>query len=147
VSLWDTSTFAKLYVPEADSALFQQHADEASELPMVARLAILEMQRVVRFKAITGDLQPGEAESVLRELREEVARGEVRVVELDGAVERELERIMRICYSQSPPLLLRTADALHLCSASVARETEIVCTDKLMRAAATLLGFTLFPPA
>lgn len=146
MSFWGTSTLAKLYVPEADSALFQQHAEAATDLPMVARLAILEMQRVVRFKERNDDLQPGEAESVLRDLGEEVARGEVRVVALDEAVERELERIMRLCYSRNPPLLLRTADAIHLSSANVARETELVSTDKLMRAAAVLLGFTLFPP-
>lgn len=49
------------------------------------------------------------------------------------------------CYQQTPPIPLRTLDALHLATARVAGETEIVATDKRMRDAAKLLGFTLFP--
>ena len=45
----------------------------------------------------------------------------------------------------TPPILLRTLDALHLASARVAGETEIVATDKRLREAAKLLGFALFP--
>jgi len=40
---------------------------------------------------------------------------------------------------------LRTLDVLHLASARVAGETELVATDQRMRDAARLLGFSLFP--
>ena len=69
----------------------------------------------------------------------------MRLVELGADVEREYGQVLNLCYQQTPPLVLRTLDALHLASARVAGETELVATDKRMRAAAKLLGFTLFP--
>lgn len=71
--------------------------------------------------------------------------GEIRVVELDSRVEVEFNAIMSACYRHAPPLPIRTFDALHLASAHVAGETEIVATDKRLRDAARLLGFSLFP--
>lgn len=47
--------------------------------------------------------------------------------------------------AQTPPLPLRTLDAIHLASARVSGEMEIVATDKRLRDAAKLLGFSLFP--
>ena len=45
----------------------------------------------------------------------------------------------------SPDVFLRSGDALHLACARVAGETEVVATDKRLRDAAKLLGFSLFP--
>ena len=55
------------------------------------------------------------------------------------------DKVMAACYRQTPTLPLRTLDALHLASARVAGQTEVVATDKRMREAAKFLGFTLFP--
>ena len=52
---------------------------------------------------------------------------------------------MATCYRRRPALPLRTLDALHLASARVAGEVEIVATDAKLREAASILGFTLFP--
>ena len=57
----------------------------------------------------------------------------------------EFSQIIEICYRRTPPLFIRTFDAIHLASARVAGETEIVATDKRLRDAAGQLGFTLFP--
>ncbi|MBI4326103.1 MAG: PIN domain-containing protein [Chloroflexi bacterium] len=76
---------------------------------------------------------------------QDVSAGELRLVELGADVEREYGQVLGACYPQTPPIPLRTLDALHLASARVAGETELVATDKRMREAAKLLGFSLFP--
>ena len=67
------------------------------------------------------------------------------MVELGADVEREYGQVLTLCYKRSPPIPLRTLDALHLACARVAAESEIIATDKRMRDAATVLGFSLFP--
>jgi predicted nucleic acid-binding protein len=64
---------------------------------------------------------------------------------MDARVEAALNTIMATCYRRTPPLPLRTLDAIHLAAAHVAGETEIVVTDIRLREAANLLGFSLFP--
>jgi hypothetical protein len=49
------------------------------------------------------------------------------------------------CYSQTPPVFVRTNDALHIASAIVAGETELVTTDLRRRGAAQLTGLTVQP--
>jgi predicted nucleic acid-binding protein len=53
--------------------------------------------------------------------------------------------VLTLCYQQNPGIPLRTLDALHLASARVAAETELVTTDKRLRDAAKALSFSLFP--
>ncbi len=78
-------------------------------------------------------------------MEQDITAGDIRLVELDSRVEAEFNAIMAACYRHTPPLPIRTFDALHLASARVCGETEIVATDKHLRAAARLLGFSLFP--
>jgi len=54
-------------------------------------------------------------------------------------------QVLTLCYQQNSRIPLRTLDALHLASARVAGETELVATDQRMRDAAKALGFSLFP--
>ena len=86
-----------------------------------------------------------QAQSLYSELLQDVAAGEVRLVELGSDVEREYGQVLTVCNQQTPAIPLRTLDALHLASARVAGETELVATDKRMRDAAKALGFSLFP--
>ena len=57
----------------------------------------------------------------------------------------EFEQVVERCCANTPPIFIRTLDALHIASARAVGETEIVAADKRMRAAAVLLGFQLFP--
>ena len=52
---------------------------------------------------------------------------------------------MATCYRRTPPLPLRTLDAIHLTAAQTAGETELVATDIRLREAAKLIGLSLFP--
>ena len=145
MSFWDTSAPAKLYVPEADSAFFQQHAAQTAAIT-VARLALLEMRRVAHQKETDGLLQKGGAELILQQLTTDAQSGRLNIVELRTEVEQDFARIMSQCYAKSPPIQLRTLDGLHLASARVAGETEFVVTDRRLRDAALAMGFAVFPP-
>ena len=144
MSYWDTSTLGKLYLPEPDSADFAQ---KAALDPAIAttRLALYEMRRVAFRKESEGFIQTGTAESVLAQVNQDIAAGQIRIVEMDARVEAEFNGIMATCYRHTPPLPIRTLDALHLASARADNQIELVATDKRMRDAAKLLGLSLFP--
>jgi predicted nucleic acid-binding protein len=145
MSYWDTSALAKLYVAEPDSALFEQKSAMERKAPVTARVTLFEMRRVAFRKEVDGFIRPPFAEMILQKLAAHVQTGSVRIVETDFTVTAEFDRIMAGCYRRNPPLALRTLDALHLASARVAGETEIVATDRRLREAVLFLGFTLFP--
>ena len=144
MSYWDTSALAKLYLPEPDSPVFEQKAAGGAAC-VIARLAIYEMRRVAFRKESEGLIQSGTAETILHELEQDLAAGDIQVVELDTALESEFKTVMATCYRNSPPLLVRTFDAIHVAAARTAGETEVVATDKRLRDAAKLLGLSLFP--
>jgi predicted nucleic acid-binding protein len=64
---------------------------------------------------------------------------------MKAGVEQQYGQVLNLCYQPTPPILLRTLDAVHVASARLAGETEVVATDKRLRDAAKLLGFALFP--
>ena len=144
MSYWDTSTLAKLYLPEPDSASFSRKA-AIDPIVVTSRLALYEMRRVAFRKEGEGLIQAGTAESAPGQMNQDIATGQIRLIELDARVESEFNSIMALCYRRNQPLLIRTLDALHLASARVAGETQLVTTDKRMRVAATVLGLSLFP--
>jgi predicted nucleic acid-binding protein len=144
MSYWDTSTLGKLYVPEPDSADFEEKAANEPVI-LTARFALYEMRRVAFRKESAGLIPAGTAEAVLSQMDQDITAGEIRLVELDTRVEAEFNALMAACYRRSPPLPIRTFDALHLASARVCGETEIVAADKRLRDAARLLGFSVFP--
>jgi predicted nucleic acid-binding protein len=145
MSYWDTSTLGKLYLPEPDSSDFVQKA-AVEPVIVTSKLTLYEMRRVAFRKESDGLIPAVTAESVLSQMEQDIGAGEIHVVEVSAAVEVEFNGIMVTCYRRTLPLPIRTFDALHLASARAAGETELVATDKRMRAAAKLLGFALFPP-
>ena len=145
MSYWDTSTLVKLYAQEADSPTFENFTLNSASSPVTSRIALYEARATFQRKEAEGILQAGTALTLYGELERDAAAGELRFIELGADVEREYGQVLNHCYQQTPPLLLRTLDALHLASARVAGETEVVATDKRMRDAAKLLGFSLFP--
>ena len=65
--------------------------------------------------------------------------GAPEVGELLGYI--RFNHVMVTCYRRTPPVLIRTFDGIHLATARVAGETEIVAMDNRLREAAKLLGF------
>lgn len=144
MSYWDSSALCKLYFPEADSSAFEQKAANESTI-VAARLALFEMRRVAFRKESEGFIPPNSAEAVLVQFDQDIATGQIRLLEIDAPTESEFNGIMAICYRRQPPVPIRTFDAIHLATARVAGEPEVVVTDKRMREAAKLLGFSVFP--
>ena len=144
MSYWDTSSLGKLYLPEPDSAAFAQKATVDPAI-VTTRLAVYEMRRVAFRKETEGLIPSGTAETVLTQVTQDITSGQLRIVELDARVETDFNAIMATCYRHTPPLPIRTLDALHLASARADNQTELVATDKRMRDAAKLLGLSVFP--
>lgn len=145
MSYWDTSALIKLYAPEPDSAVFMRHAETEAGVIVSARITIWEARAAFLRKEATGLLPPGQARALHQQLLDDLTAKEWQVVEITGAVESEFNRVLDLCYRHTPPLPIRTLDAIHLAAARVAGETEMIATDQRLRAAATLLGFTLSP--
>ncbi|SRR6266446_8942278 len=119
---------------ESDSATFENQVLIGASKAVTSRIAIYEARATFQRKEAEGIIQPGAA-----------SNSTVILVELGADVERECGQVLTLCYKRSPPVPLRTLDALHLACARVAAESEIIATDKRMRDAATVLGFSLFP--
>jgi len=145
MSYWDTSALGKLYVPETDSPDFEEKA--AGEAVIVTtRLALYEMCRIAFRKEVEGSIPPKSAEDIVSQLQQDLAAGEIRIIEIDSGIEAEFKAIMATCYRNASPLLIRTFDAIHLGSARISGETEVVATNGRLRDAAKLLGLSIFPP-
>lgn len=145
MSYWDTSALVKLYAPEPDSAVFEGHLHNPAHTVVSARVTLWEAWATFRRKEAEGGLAPDVARVLQGELLADLGAGEWRLIEAGDQVEAEFNQIVEVCYRRTPPLFIRTFDAIHLASARVAGETEIVVTDKRLRDAAGLLGFALFP--
>ena len=144
MSYWDTSALLKLYVPEPDSPGFVEYACTHPGA-VTARLAAWEALTAFRRKETEGFIRPGAAQMLHSTLLQDGALGYWRWVELSPAVEIAYAQVLDHCFHLSPPLLIRTLDAIHLACARAVGETEIVATDRRLRAAAIALGCTVFP--
>ncbi len=145
MSYWDTSALVKLYAPESDSALFENHLRSPTHTVVSGRVTLWEAWATFNRKEAEGGLSPGGAQVRQSELLADLGAGEWRLIEAGDRVEAEFNQIVAVCHRRTPPLFIRTFDALHLASARVSGETEIVATDKRLREAAVYLGFSLFP--
>lgn len=145
MSYWDTSTLVKLYAKEPDSPAFEMHAQITPTPLITSRIALYEARTTFRRKEAEGILTPGAAQTLYNELLHDIVAGNLRLIELGGTVDQEYGQALNLCYQQTPPILLRTFDAPHLASARAAGESQVVATDKRLRDAAKLLGFSLFP--
>jgi len=144
MSYWDTSSLVKLSIAESDSAQFQQLAASAGRI-VTANIARLEARTVFRRREAEGALPVGEAAVLSAEMDRDIAGGRVAIQATDSEVEREFTEVLEKCFSQSPPIFIRTNDALHIASAIVAGELEFVTADLRQRGAVQLMGLTVQP--
>ena len=112
MAYWDTSTLVKLYAKETDSALFEVHAMRSAAGTVASRIALYEAQATFQRKEAEGILQPGAAQKLYGELLQDVATGEMRLVELGPDVEREYGQVLTLCYQQMIAVLSRSSIAV-----------------------------------
>jgi predicted nucleic acid-binding protein len=141
---WDTSALLKLYLAEPDSTVFEGIAP-ANTSPGTAFIARHEARTAFSRREAEGALPPGEAENLYQSLVSDMEAGLVLEQPQSPALEAELGDVLRLCLMSSPPVFVRTNDALHLAAARVAGETEFVTADVRQRAAALHLGFKVLP--
>ena len=144
MSYWDTSALLKLYVTEEDSPTFLALAAGAQRVT-TGFIGKYEARAVFRRREADQVLALGAANLCYQKFIEHAARGKVEIVPESGVMEHEYGVILNRCLSQSPPVFIRTNDALHLAAAKVAGEVEFVSADIRQRVAATFLGFTVLP--
>lgn len=145
MAYWDTSALVKLYVKEPDSQAFENYALNVTASPIISRIALYEARATFQRKEVEGSLTANSAQRLHDQLLGEIGAGLLPVIEFGRDVEGEYGDVLRLCCQHKPPLWLRTLDAVHLASARVANDYEMVAMDRRLRDAARLLGFTLFP--
>lgn len=145
MSYWDTSAIVKLFAKESDSSDFEAQAARELGRMVTSWVTRLELWSTLRRKESESGLLAGEAGTLLLDFDFGIARGEWTLVPTSAEVRAEFERVVEICCSRRPRIVIRTLDALHIASALAVSETEIVTADKRQREAAALLGFQLFP--
>lgn len=143
MSYWDTSALAKLYLAEPDSARFESMA-LASEI-VIGAIGRYELRTVFRRREAEAMIPAGKAAVLYQRMISDAANGMLRVVADSEDIDRRYGTIVETCFSQTPPLFIRTNDALHLAAAHTAGETEFVTADQRQRGAAELLGFRVLP--
>jgi predicted nucleic acid-binding protein len=144
MSYWDSSALAKLFVLEPDSVSFRKLA--AANFPLVASfLARCELATTFRRRETEGSLWPGAARE-LRERFDRLVRGGRIVLEPEkDSLRGKFEAVLDDCFSASPPVFVRTNDALHIAAAHTAGQSALVTADIRQKKAAELCGLTVLP--
>jgi predicted nucleic acid-binding protein len=145
VGYWDSSALVKLYVKEPDSAIFEEIVFRAQSNPVTSRVALYEIQTTLTRKEAEGAITSGAAEANFNQLLQDVATGRIRIIEFSAALQERFDVVLKRCWQRSPPMLIRTLDAIHLSSALLAAETELIATDKRLRDAAQFFGLQVSP--
>ena len=145
MAYWDTSCLLKLYAPEADSAALEAQLVSGATV-VTSEITRWELWAALRRKEAAGDLSAGGARQALQAYDADILAGQIAMEPLSAAVVTEFEAIIEKCVGQTPPVLLRTLDAMHLAVATVAGEVELVATDRRLLEAALTLGFRVYPP-
>ena len=127
MSYWDTSALVKLFVVESDSA--QYDALALTSKVVIGPIARHEARTVFRRREAEGVIPAGQGAALYARFISDIASGVLRLQPDTDDVEREFGIVLETCFSQTPPVFIRTNDALHLAAARVAGETEFVTAD------------------
>lgn len=144
MSYRDTSALAKLYLSESDSAAFEALCRCHGPLS-TARLTDYGLRAMLMRKEADGTIAHGEAESSMLLFEGDVILENITIHDESENVSLEYEFVLNTCYTQSPPVFVRTADAIHIATALAAGETGFVTADARQRKAAEVCGLTVFP--
>jgi predicted nucleic acid-binding protein len=141
---WDTSCLAKLFLLEAHSLELRAHVAGGATV-VTSDISRMELWVTLRRQEADGNLAKGTAVEDLQRFDTDVEIGKITVLTRHAAIGSEYQSVIETCYSAEPRIHLRTLDAIHLASAQISGESEMVTTDRRLRDAARLFGFTLFP--
>lgn len=134
----DTSTLAKYYVPETESAAVRVRLD-AEDQVVLSELARAELMGVFHRRLRERKWSREVFLTVVRQFSTDEAGGYWTWVPLDGAI---VEQVVRTYGSLPEDVFLRTADCLHLVTALRHGFSEIHTHDTHQRNGAGALGLT-----
>lgn len=137
MSYWDTSALLKLYLEEKDSGLFLSLA--------TAFIGKHEARTAFHRKECEGGLKEGSATLLYEAFLRDLKRKRLGLVPESRELEDQFGQVLEFCMTASPPIFIRTNDALHLAAARVAGEIDFVSADIRQRFAAEALGFHVLP--
>ena len=141
---WDTSTLAKVYVSEPDSAQFAAYLAATGPIT-TSELTRWELFRVLARKEAGGLLPTGAAEVIFGRFLADVAAGKVALVPMDSQVETRFQQLVLRLHRLNPPLAVRTLDGIHIAAADLHGADALVATDMNMRKCAAAIGLKLYP--
>ncbi len=134
----DTSTIAKLYVPEAESPAVRQRL-EAEDVVQVSELARAELMGVFHRRLREGKWTQSDFTAVVRQFSSDDISGFWSWLPLDSDITEAAAKI----YATLPATVyLRAADCLHLVTALHHNFPEIYTHDKHQSVAAAALGIS-----
>ncbi len=139
MSYWDTSALAKLYLQESDSAVFRSRAVQDAPLH-TAHLTRHELRTVLLRRESEGAIQSGGAVLLFQDFEADIAAGLILVQTETPAVQREFVMVLEKCFLVTPPVFIRTNDALHIASAHTMAQRNFVTADHRQKAAAAHVG-------
>ncbi len=132
----DTSTLAKYYVPEPETAAVQSILDAADRV-LLSELARTELMAVFHRRLREGKWSRGEFLAATRQLNHDDVAGLWTWVALDSAIAREAANAF---VTLPETVFLRAADCLHLITALRHGFSDIHTHDHRQAAGASALG-------
>jgi predicted nucleic acid-binding protein len=144
-SYWDSSALIKLYAAEDDSAYFDRVLVESREPAYSSSITAVEVSSTLFRKEAQGTEYPGSAITAIRRFRQDCTAGKIILLPCGQDVIDEAQRLAEVAFQQHRPVMIRSIDLIHVASASVAKATRIVATDKRLREFAGLLKVRLLP--
>jgi predicted nucleic acid-binding protein len=141
---WDTSTLAKLYVNEPDSALFAAYLATTGPIT-TSELTRWELFRVLARKEAGGLLPSGASEVIFGRFLADVTAGKVGLVPMNPLLETRFQQLVLRLHRLNPSLGVRTLDGIHLAAADLHGADSLVATDTNMRKCAAAIGLKLYP--
>ncbi|MCX6936591.1 MAG: type II toxin-antitoxin system VapC family toxin [Verrucomicrobia bacterium] len=133
----DTSYAAKLYVPEADSAVVREHLEGYTGEVCLSELARAELLAVFHRRLREGRWSLAEFSAAARQFQQDDLSGFWTWLPLDSVITQATAQL----YLTLPPgVFLRTGDGLHLVTARHHGFTEIYTCDRHQTLAAPALG-------
>ncbi|MDD4932841.1 MAG: type II toxin-antitoxin system VapC family toxin [Methylacidiphilaceae bacterium] len=137
----DTSTLAKYYVPEKDSAVVQASLDHEDQVAF-SEFARAELMAVFHRRLREHKWTKDNFLAVVRQFSQDDISGYWTWLPLDSVI---LEQAVKMFTTLPESIFLRTADCLHLVTALHHGFPEIHTHDKHQIQAASVLGLTAIP--
>ena len=134
----DTSTLAKYYVPEAESAAVRSRLD-ADEQVLASQLARAELMAVFHRRLRERTWSRREFDVVVRQFSKDDISGYWSWIPLDAVI---VEQTVKIYTTLPESIFLRTSDCLHLVTALHHGFNQICTHDQDQIQAASALGLT-----